>query len=120
MRRFALVCVVLVATFEVVHVHAQAPGLSRNRSGAGQTQAASTLPIRRVVLYKNGIGYFEHVGRVRGNDTVTLDFNSSQLDDALNSLTVLDLGNGRVTGVSYNSDPPVSQRLSELRLSIGD
>jgi hypothetical protein len=24
------------------------------------------LPVRRVVLYKNGVGYFEHLGRVRG------------------------------------------------------
>ncbi len=23
------------------------------------------LPVRRVVLYKNGVGYFEHFGRVR-------------------------------------------------------
>ena len=24
------------------------------------------LPVRRVVLYKNGVGYFEHLGRVHG------------------------------------------------------
>jgi len=24
------------------------------------------LPVKRVVLYKNGLGYFEHLGNVRG------------------------------------------------------
>ena len=57
------------------------------------------LPVRRVVLYKNGVGYFEHSGRVSGNQAVTIDFTSSQLDDALQSLTALDLGGGRITGV---------------------
>src|SRR6266403_1603136 len=27
---------------------------------------AARLPVRRVVLYKNGVGYFEHLGDVRG------------------------------------------------------
>jgi hypothetical protein len=32
------------------------------------------LPIRRVVLYKTGVGYFEHLGRVRGNQDVAIRF----------------------------------------------
>ena len=31
-----------------------------------ETSAASKLPVRRVVLYKTGVGYFEHQGAVRG------------------------------------------------------
>ena len=34
-------------------------------NGAGEP--AGKLPVRRVVLYKNGVGYFEHLGRVRGS-----------------------------------------------------
>ena len=35
--------------------------------------AASTpVPVRRVVLYKTGIGYFEHLGRVRDRQDVTI------------------------------------------------
>ena len=78
------------------------------------------VPVRRVVLYKNGIGYFEHVGKVRGNETVTVAFNSSQLNDVLKTLTVLDLGSGRVTGVSYNSEAPFGERLSHLRLPVDE
>jgi hypothetical protein len=51
---------------------------------------------------------------------VAIDFNSSQLNDALKTLTVLDLGNGRVTGVSYNSEAPLAQRLGGLHLPIGE
>lgn len=78
------------------------------------------LPVKRVVLYKNGIGYFEHIGAVRDNQSVGIDFTTAQLNDVLKSLTVLDLSNGRVTGVSYNSTAPLSNRLSTLRLPLGE
>ena len=78
------------------------------------------LPVRHVVLYKNGVGYFEHNGRVRGNQKVTIDFTTSQLNDVLKSLTTIDLGNGRITDVSYNSTAPLNQRLNTLRLSLGE
>ncbi len=78
------------------------------------------LPVRRVVLYKNGVGYFEHLGRVRGNQEVHVDFTSAQLNDVLKSLTVLDLSGGRVSGVDYNSEAPLARRLATLRLSLGE
>lgn len=82
--------------------------------------AAARLPIRRVVLYKNGVGYFEHVGLVRGSHEVTIDFTSAQLNDVLKSLTVLDLAGGRITGVGYNSEAPLGRRLGTLRLPLGE
>ena len=80
--------------------------------------AAAKLPVRHVVLYKTGVGYFEHVGRIRGNQDVRVDFTSSQLNDVLQSLTILDLGGGRIAGVNYNSEAPLSQRLGTLRLPL--
>ena len=82
--------------------------------------AGAKLPVRRVVLYKTGVGYFEHLGQVRGNQTVQIDFTSSQLNDVLQSLTVLDLNGGRIAGVNYNSEAPLSQRLGMLRLPLGE
>jgi hypothetical protein len=87
---------------------------------AAAESAAGKLPIRRVVLYKNGVGYFEHLGRVRGNQDVSIDFTSGQLNDVLKSLTILDLGKGRITGVSYNSEAPLGRRLGLLRLPLGE
>src|SRR6266404_820346 len=80
------------------------PG-AREIRGASADSAAN-LPVRRVVLYKNGVGYFEHLGRVRGNQTVHVDFTSAQLNDVLKSLAALDLSGGHIAGVDYNSEAP--------------
>ena len=82
--------------------------------------SAEQMPVTRVILYKNGVGYFEHAGRVRGNQDVIIDFTTAQLNDVLKSLTVLDLGKGRITGVSYNSTAPLEKRLETLRLPVGE
>lgn len=84
------------------------------------TDSAARLPVTRVILYKNGVGYFEHSGHVRGNQDVNVDFTTAQLNDVLKSLTVLDLGKGRITGVSYNSTAPLERRLGSLHLPVGD
>ena len=86
----------------------------------GSSDPAARLPVTRVILYKNGVGYFEHSGRVRGNQDVNVDFTTAQLNDVLKSLTVLDLGKGRITGVSYNSTAPLEKRLGSLHLPVGD
>jgi hypothetical protein len=85
-----------------------------------ENAAAGRLPVRRVVLYKNGVGYFEHLGRVHGRQDVHVDFTSAQLNDVLKSLTVLDLSGGHITGVDYNSEAPLARRLATLRLSLGE
>jgi len=82
--------------------------------------SAAKLPVRRVVLYKNGVGYFEHLGRVRGSQDVHVDFTSAQLNDVLKSLTVLDLSGGKISGVDYNSEAPLARRLATLRLTLGE
>ena len=114
--RLAIVLSVPIALVMSGLIHAQvpAPGVVR------QTAATDRLPVRRVVLYKSGVGYFEHLGKVRGNQQVTIAFTSGQLDDVLKSLTTLDLSGGRVSGVSYNSDASLDRRLSALRLPLGE
>ncbi len=84
-----------------------------------QPAAAASLPIRRVALYKNGVGFFEHAGQVHGDDHVTIDFTTAQLNDVLQTLTAVDLGGGRIAGAGYNSTTPVEQQLRSLPLSLG-
>ena len=97
------------------------PAAAREAAAGNEAETgAAKLPVRRVVLYKNGVGYFEHLGRVRGNQTLTIDFTSGQLNDVLSSLTVLDLGGGRITAVNYNSEAPLAKRLGALRLPLGE
>src|SRR5271156_307883 len=131
MKRFSSIFVALLMM--VCGVYAQAPQASvakqqstgndapsseETRSGA--LESTSKLPVRRVVLYKNGVGYFEHLGRVSGSQEVHIDFTSAQLNDVLKSLTVLDLSGGRITGVDYNSEAPLARRLATLRLALGE
>jgi len=99
---------------------APAPAARETEAVATAETVGAKLPVRRVVLYKNGVGYFEHLGRVRGNQTLNIDFTSGQLNDVLSSLTVLDLGGGRITAVNYNSEAPLAKRLSALRLPLGE
>ncbi len=87
---------------------------------ASSPDSAARLPVTRVILYKNGVGYFEHAGHVRGSQDVNVDFTTAQLNDVLKSLTVLDLGKGRITGVSYNSAAPLERRLGSLHLPVGE
>jgi hypothetical protein len=89
-------------------------------TSADAADSAARLPVTRVILYKNGVGYFEHAGQVRGSQDVNVDFTTAQLNDVLKSLTVLDLGKGRITGVSYNSNAPLERRLGSLHLPVGE
>jgi len=80
----------------------------------------SSLPVTRVALYKNGVGFFEHTGRVTGDAAVTIDLTSGQLNDVLQSLTAIDLNGGRISGAGYNSTTPLDQQLKTLPLSLDD
>lgn len=118
-------CVQALAVMLVIgpSLFAQERAPARQPPQAGGTAAAArgsgTLPVRRVVLYKTGVGYFEHLGNIRNRQDVAIRFTSAQLNDVLKSLTTIDLGNGQVTGISYNSIAPIEQRLGALRLPLG-
>jgi hypothetical protein len=79
----------------------------------------ASLPVTRVSLYKNGVGYFEHTGHVSGDADVSIDFTTSQLNDVLQSLTAIDLNGGRISGADYNSTTPLEQQLKALPLALG-
>ena len=107
MRRYLIAILVVVPLY----------GLAQEPAAP---DSGGVLPVRKVVLYKSGVGYFEHLGNVRDRQAVGIRFTSAQLNDALNSLTVLDLGKGQITGISYNSVAPLEQRLGALRLPLDE
>lgn len=76
------------------------------------------LPIRKIVLYKHGVGYFERQGAVEGDATVELAFRSSEMNDVLKSLTVLDLSGGIVPSISYESTKPIEKQLEDIAISL--
>ncbi len=94
----------------------------KSNTPAAESSASSAidLPVRKVVLYKNGVGYFEHFGTVNGNQRVSVDFTSNQLNDVLQSLTALDSKGGTIGAVGYNSTMPIAQQLKTLGLGLSD
>src|SRR5947199_3165777 len=80
----------------------------------------TNLSVKRVVLYKHGVGYFEREGRIEGDTNLSLTFKQAEVSDVLKSLTVLDLDGGHIASVSYDSTKPLAQLLAEVALSIPD
>lgn len=91
---------------------------ARASAPSASTAANQSLPIRRVVVYSNGVAYVERRGLVTGNASVELPFKQSQMDDVLKSMVVLD-PNGSVGAVSYASTEPPSTRLAEIPFRVG-
>jgi hypothetical protein len=100
------------------HAQSRQPRRVTTPQPAPTNATLNQLPLKRVILYSNGVAYFERRGTITGRAEINLSFKQSQVDDVLKSLVVLDLGQGRVNTVSYNSSAPPSARLNEIPLAV--
>src|SRR6202789_239738 len=75
------------------------------------------LPVRTVVLYKHGVGYFERAGTLGPGESARLDFKAAEMNDVLKSLTINEQG-GKVTGLRYDSSIPLDRKLTEFPFRI--
>lgn len=82
------------------------------------TVMAAELPVREVVLYKSGVGYFERAGQLAPGESAKLDFKASEMDDVLKSLTVSD-SSGKVVALRYDSSEPLPEKLSDFPFTVG-
>ncbi len=96
-----LVCLTLVTATTTVASAAEAP-----------------LPVRKVVLYKHGMGYLERRGKVTGDATVSFSFRADQMKDLLTSFYAVDLGGGTITSVRYDTAEPLARRLQEILIKV--
>jgi hypothetical protein len=81
---------------------------------------AADVPVKKIILYKHGIGYFERAGTVPDGEEARLDFKNTDMNDVLKSLTVTDTSGGRVTGIRYDSNETLEQRLEKYPFHVGD
>jgi len=88
------------------------------RNSAAAEKQDDTLPIRRVVLYSSGVGYFERQGKVTGDETIELRFGRHDINDLLKSLVLEDLDGGKVTAVSYDASTPAIQTLKTFSIDL--
>ncbi len=79
--------------------------------------AAAELPIAKVVLYQNGVGYFEKRGMV-DKQVVELRVRPDQINDVLKSLAVLDLSGGAASAVSLPVDKSGDRLAAELPAQV--
>jgi hypothetical protein len=117
MKRISLLIIAAVC-LQFAQAQSRPARITRPQKETATQSATSPLPIRRVVLYSNGVAYFERRGTVSGRAEINLSFKQSQIDDVLKSMVVLDMGRGRIGAVSYNSSAPPSARLAEIPFAI--
>ena len=80
---------------------------------------AAELPVKQVVLYKHGVGFFERSGKLGPGESARLDFNASEMNDVLKSLTIEERGGGKISGLRYDSMDPLGHKLAEFPFQIG-
>ncbi len=85
-------------------------------AGCSQIQTVDSgeeLHISKVVLYQNGIGYFERRGTIDG-DRLDLRVRPDQINDVLKSLAVLDFSGGQTSSVALPVERSSSRLAREL------
>jgi len=79
----------------------------------------SNLPVREMVLYKHGVGFFVRAGEVEGT-SATLTFRADEVNDILKSLAVFDRSGGQVYGVHYQTPMDRDHRLANTSINLTD
>jgi hypothetical protein len=97
-------------------------GLPTLTACAGRTPypavSDDSLALNAVVLYRNGVGYFERRGKVDG-DLLSLRVRKDQVNDLLKSLTVVD-EDGKAVSVSMPLDPQTWASVAMATLAPGN
>lgn len=104
-RRFGLALLVLAVAAGGGVVMAQDP-------------AGAQLPVKRVVLYTSGVGYFEHQAQIEGDVRVDLKFNVDDVNDLLKSMVLQDEGGGSIATITYGSKDPITKTLKTFAIDL--
>jgi hypothetical protein len=90
--------------------------------GCGTAQTTfvkSDTTLGRVVVYRNGVAYFERYAEVQG-DNLRLNVPQDKVDDFLKSLTVVDAATGEPAPISYPSGPNAgSGGTIDMKVGVG-
>jgi len=109
----------MVIAVALTSAMATLPELTSGQAGA-QTQEEkdkAAPPIKKIVLYKHGMGYFERIGPIKDNAVITLDFKTDQMQDLLTSLFAIDMG-GKITSIGYDSKDPIDKQLENILIRV--
>jgi hypothetical protein len=85
---------------------------------AAEEKAASPLPLKKVVLFNSGVGFFEHNAEITGDARIDLKFNVEDINDLLKSMVLQDMGGGKVSTVTYGSQDPITKTLKTFSIDL--
>ncbi|HLU82485.1 MAG TPA: hypothetical protein VKZ43_03705, partial [Trueperaceae bacterium] len=91
---------------------------AQDAAAQGAAMQAANLPVTRVVLFTNGVGYFEHEGTVTGDQVLDLVVAPAEMDDLLQSLVLQDFGGGSIEPVRYDSRDPLGRILGSYSIDL--
>jgi hypothetical protein len=83
-----------------------------------QEQQDDPLPVKKVVLYNAGVGFFERRAEIDGNAKVDLKFNAAEINDLLKSMVLQDLAGGKISTVTYASMDPITKTLKTFAIDL--
>ena len=69
------------------------------------------MPLRDVVLFSSGVGYFGRAGEVKGKTSIPLTFRTGEINDVLKSLVIFDKSGQ--TSVSFATQDAIARRLDQ-------
>jgi hypothetical protein len=94
------------------------PTVTDARPAAAPAADAPKLPVKGIVLFSSGMGYFQREGEVDGDARVDLTFPVGDINDLIKSLTLQDLNGGLVRAVNYDSHDPVERTLKSFAVDL--
>lgn len=85
---------------------------------AHASAAEAPLPLKKIVLFTSGVGFFEHAAEIDGDNSIELKFNTGDINDLLKSMVLEDRGGGRISTVTYASKDPVTKILGTFAIDL--
>ncbi|MHC4952584.1 MAG: hypothetical protein ACYTGZ_01740 [Planctomycetota bacterium] len=76
------------------------------------------VPLREVVLFTSGVGYFQRDGQVDGDALLELKFDTNDINDLLKSVVLRDFDGGKVASVTYDNRDPITRALKSFAIDL--
>ncbi len=121
MRRKSFILAVLTTAAALAALIVLKPAFSpvpQAHAAVAARPDTSQLPVAQVILYSSGVGYFQREGEVEGSSRVDLSFPVQDINDLLKSMVLQDMGGGRISAVSYDSQAPIDKTLRSFAIDL--
>ncbi|HUX14237.1 MAG TPA: hypothetical protein VMW87_14510, partial [Spirochaetia bacterium] len=114
-----LVVVIIVAVVSMPLAAQGSTQLKGNTSSlSGESSGSAQVPVTSVSLFSSGVGYFERQGSVNGTGALQFSVDVANMDDLLKSMILRDLDGGKILGMNYASQDPLSRALAAFAVNL--